>query len=160
MSVNRYKPHLFILPEDNANREIANGFLLDGSVENNQVQVLAAAGGWELVLSKFKRDHVKEMQRYPNRYMILLLDFDNDDRRRGDAENVIPDDLADRVFLLGVWSNPEYLRSELGQSLENIGLTLARECGSIPCFSTITRSGIALAPTFARCFSPRHNRRS
>jgi hypothetical protein len=28
MGLNRYKPHLFVLPEDDANRQIANRFLL------------------------------------------------------------------------------------------------------------------------------------
>lgn len=28
MSVNKYKPHVLVLPEDDANRQLANGFLL------------------------------------------------------------------------------------------------------------------------------------
>ena len=29
MSVNKYQPHVLVLPEDDANRQLANGFLLD-----------------------------------------------------------------------------------------------------------------------------------
>jgi len=28
MSINKYEPHLLVLPEDDANRKIANGFIL------------------------------------------------------------------------------------------------------------------------------------
>jgi hypothetical protein len=31
MAVNRYKPHIYVVPEDDANRQIANGFLLHPS---------------------------------------------------------------------------------------------------------------------------------
>jgi hypothetical protein len=49
MSVNRYKQHVLILPEDDANRQIANGFLLD--VNARQVQVQNVGGGWSAVLA-------------------------------------------------------------------------------------------------------------
>ncbi|HEX4229241.1 MAG TPA: hypothetical protein VHZ07_11265 [Bryobacteraceae bacterium] len=61
MSVNKFKPHVLILPEDDANRQLANGFLLalDPIVQRN-VQVLPVAGGWIEVLHCFKSDHVAE----------------------------------------------------------------------------------------------------
>jgi hypothetical protein len=31
MSVNKYLPHVLVLPEDDANRQMANGFFLDQS---------------------------------------------------------------------------------------------------------------------------------
>ena len=43
MSVNKFRQHVFVLPEDDANRQLANGFLLDLSVR--QVQILPEAGG-------------------------------------------------------------------------------------------------------------------
>jgi hypothetical protein len=39
-----------------------------------------------------------------------------------------PEDVRDRVFLLGIQSEPEPLRKEYGDSLENIGKALATEC--------------------------------
>ena len=44
MSVNVYKPHVLVLPEDDANREIANGFLLAPSLKLRNIQVLPCAG--------------------------------------------------------------------------------------------------------------------
>ena len=44
MSVNRHKPHLLVLPEDDANRQLARGFELE--LSTRQFQVLQPAGGW------------------------------------------------------------------------------------------------------------------
>ena len=55
MSVNRYKPHLLILPEDGANRQIANGFILHPSIAARHVQVLGEAGGWCSVIDKLEK---------------------------------------------------------------------------------------------------------
>jgi len=41
---------------------------------------------------------------------------------------VIPDRLKERVFVLGVWTNPEELRRECGESYERIGLAMAKDC--------------------------------
>ncbi|KAM3090094.1 hypothetical protein ACKFKG_30775 [Phormidesmis sp. 146-35] len=32
MSIDKYQPHLLVLPEDDANRQVAIGFLLDPSL--------------------------------------------------------------------------------------------------------------------------------
>jgi hypothetical protein len=45
MSVNRYKPHVFILPEDGADHELADGFQLHPSLVNSrQIQVMPIVG--------------------------------------------------------------------------------------------------------------------
>ena len=59
--------------------------------------------------------------------MVLLMDFDRKQERLGKAKAVIPDRLTDRVFVLGVWSEPEDLKPELG-SYETIGSKLAADC--------------------------------
>ncbi len=127
MSVNRYQPHVLVLPEDDANRQLANGFLLDQSLSTRKIQVLEEAGGWNEVLDRFKSDHVIELDRYPQRFMVLLIDFDGREDRLGTARAVIPDHLKDRVFVLGAWSEPEALRQDLG-SYETIGLAMAKDC--------------------------------
>ena len=81
MSVNRYLPHVLVLPEDDANRQLANGFLLDQYVSTHKIQVLPEVGGWTQVLELFLSDHVVEMDRYRGRFMVLLIDFDG--RKRG-----------------------------------------------------------------------------
>ena len=129
MSVNVYKPHVLVVPEDDADRDIANGFLLDPSLKPRNIQVLPHVGGWVKVLGSFLEDHVAGLRRYPSRYLVLLIDFDDHiDERTAKFKESIPHDLVDRVFLLGTSSEPEPLRKQCGDSLENIGKALAAEC--------------------------------
>ena len=53
MSVNKYMPHVLVLPEDDANRQLANGFQLDESLATRKMQILEEAGGWQEVLHCF-----------------------------------------------------------------------------------------------------------
>src|SRR6266478_2823150 len=100
MSVNKYHPHVLVLPEDGANRQLANGFLLDQRLSTWKIQVLEEAGGWTQVLEHFLSDHVMAMDRYPGRFMVLLIDFDGREERLQDAKQKIPGRLTDRVFIL------------------------------------------------------------
>ncbi len=129
MSVNKYLPHIFVLPEDDANRQLANGFLLDDSlsIRRRRIQVLEEVGGWTEVLERFKSDHVNEMDRNPHRFMVLLIDFDGNEDRLNLAKAAIPERLTARVFVLGSLSAPEALKPTLG-SYETIGLKLAKDC--------------------------------
>ncbi|MDI3287949.1 hypothetical protein [Polyangium sp. 15x6] len=126
MSVNKHKPHWLILPEDDANRQIANGFLL--AFPDKNIQVLPPARGWPHVRDSFEREHNGEMQRYPERLMVLLVDFDNQVDRRAEVTSEVLDSLRDRVFVLGAYVHPEELKKALGMSYEKIGKALAREC--------------------------------
>ena len=51
MSVNKYNPHLIILPEDDHNLQIAKGFRRDLNVKD-VIQVLAVARGWKKVMKE------------------------------------------------------------------------------------------------------------
>ncbi len=88
MAVNAFRPHLVMVPEDDANKALAIEFFLklpDMPVRAYQVEPVA--GGW------------------------------------------VPDGLQDRVFVLGVWSEPEALQSARGHAkLSTIAHALAREC--------------------------------
>jgi hypothetical protein len=128
MSVNKNKPHVLVLPEDDANRQLAVGFLGDDSLSSpRQIQVLEVAGGWSRVLDSFTEDHVYDMERFPNRLMLLLIDFDDKQDRLQFVQSKIPNPLTNRVFVLGTLTEPEDLKKDLG-SLETIGLALARDC--------------------------------
>lgn len=127
MSVNRYSPHVYVLPEDDANRQIANGFLLEPSLADSRIRVLEEAGGWRETLDRFCSIYAAEMDRFPARFMVLLIDFDGRTDRLEAAKNRIPEHLTNRVFILGALNEPEDLRQELG-SYETIGLALARDC--------------------------------
>ena len=67
------------------------------------------------------------MARNVNRFMVLLIDFDGRQDRLDNVRAAIPSYLADRVFVLGAWSEPEELRRALG-SYETIGLAMAKDC--------------------------------
>ena len=67
------------------------------------------------------------MDRYANRFMVLLIDFDGREDRLNTMMAAIPDHSKDRVFVLGAWSEPEELRQNLG-SYETIGLAMAKDC--------------------------------
>jgi len=125
MAVNKYNEHVLILPEDDANRQLANGFMLE--FDTRQVQVLPVAGGWRVVCSDFKKNHVSDMRKYPERYLVLLIDFDDDLERLNLVKQDIPEDLSDRVFVLGSLGEPEDLRKQLG-SFEKIGKKMADDC--------------------------------
>ena len=127
MSVNKYLPHVLVLPEDNANRQLANGFQLDPVLATRRMQILEEAGGWQEILARFKTDHLSEMDRHAGRVLVLLIDFDGKEDRLNTAKAAMPNRLKDRVFVLGAWSEPEELRPSLG-SYETIGLAMARDC--------------------------------
>jgi hypothetical protein len=121
--MNKYAPHVLVLPEDDANRQIANGFGLEiGGLR--QFQILGPAGGWHKVLELFRSVHIAEMERCASRTMVLLVDFDESSGRLGQLKEVIPSHLSDRVFVLGVWTEPE----DLPQGLKETGESLATDC--------------------------------
>ena len=128
MSVNKHLPHVLVLPEDDANRQLANGFFLalDQRVARS-MQVLEEVGGWNQVLERFKSDHISGMGKYQDRFVVLLIDFDDRADRLNRAKAEIPPDLIDRVFVLGAFTEPEALKAELGP-YEAIGSALAKDC--------------------------------
>ena len=63
------------------------------------------------------------------RHVLALVDFDGDAGRRNEVLAVVPPDFHERVFVLGVWTNPEELKATLGVgSFEAIGEALANAC--------------------------------
>lgn len=128
MSVNKYLPHILVLPEDEADSDIANGFLLNPQLNERSIQVLPYAGGWKVVIERFTKDFAPTMRQYPGRFFVLLIDFDEEESRFDYVKQQIPDDLIDRVFILGILSTPEKLKKSLGKNLEAIGEALSANC--------------------------------
>lgn len=128
MSKNNYPPHVSVLPEDDANRQLVAGFRLDPYLSSHRVNVLRVAGGWIKVLDYFQSRHIAEMRKNQNRFMVLLIDFDGREDRLDKAKAVVPGDLKDRVFILGAWGEPEDLRRSGLGSYETIGKALAKDC--------------------------------
>jgi hypothetical protein len=128
LGVNNARPHIFVLPEDAANRDLANGFHLRVAWNKyRQMYVLKPAGGWLEVLRIFESEHISQMDRFANRFMLLLIDFDGDIARLEIVKARIPSRLAERVFVLGVLSEPEELKAQEG-SYETIGQRMAQDC--------------------------------
>ncbi len=131
MSVNVYQHHVMVLPEDDANRQIVNGFLLDPSLNERAIQVLPIVGGWAKVRDDFVAVQVAYLRKYPKRHLVLLMDFDGHfTERMLHFQRVIPGDVCGRVYLLGTQDEPEPLRKACGVSLEKIGVQLANACAS------------------------------
>ena len=80
------------------------------------------------VLETFRDEHVADMKRRKDRHIVLLIDFDEQAERLQKAKDFVPEELNSRVFVLGVWSQPEKLRAALNCSREKIGDRLADEC--------------------------------
>lgn len=128
MRPNSYRPHILVIPEDDANRQMANGFVQHPDVLDRAIQILPVAGGWTHVVKCFKTDHIAYMRKYRTRLMILLIDFDRKEDRLPQVKTAIPVDLEDRVFVLGAFSEPEDLTKERLGALEEIGKKLANDC--------------------------------
>ena len=62
MSINKHRPHILVLPEDDANRQIANGFILDLNLDRRAIQVLPEARGWTDVVDKFTNNYASTMR--------------------------------------------------------------------------------------------------
>jgi hypothetical protein len=128
MSFDKYRPHLWLIPEDRANSQLANGFVLHDSVDSRRMTIDREADGWPKALSFLAERGVRMAQQYPKLYILMLIDFDNIVDRRILFEEKIPDGLKPRVFVIGSRIEAEDLKREFGMSLEQIGMRIAQEC--------------------------------
>lgn len=127
--MNRYKDHVYVIPEDDCDRQLADGFVLHDQVKTPRIQVMPPAGGWREVLKEFQTEYIKRLREDPKGHVVLLIDYDGDYRnRRAEFEQAIPDDLKQRVFVIGTSQTPEELRKAMGKSFEQIGKDLADDC--------------------------------
>ena len=125
---NNYRPHIHVLAEDDHNRQIANGFLLELN-DNRAVKVLPLADGWKKAVEEFRKEHESKMRQFSERMMVFLIDFDNNyEKRLSYVERYIPQELKARVFVLGVLSEPRNLKTDINKSYEEIGKALAKDC--------------------------------
>jgi hypothetical protein len=129
MGVNKERPHLVVIPEDEANLQLVNGFIGYFAVNSRQLGLESPAGGWMPALTLFRSDYITYLRKHRQGYVVILIDFDGQgDARRATCEEEVPDDLKGRVFVLGTRDEPEALRREIKQSLESIGESAARDC--------------------------------
>ncbi|MTJ49312.1 hypothetical protein [Dolichospermum sp. UHCC 0259] len=62
MSPNEYRPHLIVLGEDDAHRQIVNGFCLDLNVNPDVIQLLENARGWGHIMDEFKDVYIQKLR--------------------------------------------------------------------------------------------------
>lgn len=128
-SVNRFESHVFIIPEDDADRQIARGFMLHACVDQRRARVVEPAGGWARVLDVFVEEYVRLLNENQHTHVVMLIDFDgNPDSRRAKFDAIIPEEARSRAFVIGPHDKPETLRKSLGKGYEDIGRALADDC--------------------------------
>ena len=128
MSINKPKRHILVVPEDMQIVRLQMSSFLILLLMRLPFQLMPLNGGWTKVVEKFKNDYINSLRRFHERRIVLIVDFDNSKSRLLQIRNDIPEDLIDRVFILGVQSEPEDLKRELGRHLEDIGKSLSQDC--------------------------------
>jgi hypothetical protein len=127
--MNKFQPHVFVIPEDKADEDISNGFALHDSVNGRRIQVMPAAGGWAKVITTFEEEYVPRLMSHRLGHVVMVIDFDGHFAARMKRfQKAIPDELVDRVFVVGSLRTPEGLKAALNLTLEEIGKRLAQEC--------------------------------
>ena len=78
---------------------------------------------------RFEVEILPKLPTYPHRLVLLLIDCDACIERLQELRESVPADFASRVFVLGVRTEPERLRRELG-SFTTIGESIADHCNA------------------------------
>lgn len=128
IAVNEYRPHVYVIPEDDADRQFAAGFELDFRLVPRAMQIMPVAGGWEKVIAKILADYVPKVRSNPYTHIVGIIDCDNRPDRIAELLSRIPADVRDRIFLLGTRDDPQAFRNAVRLSFEKIGIRLADEC--------------------------------
>lgn len=128
MAANRYAPHLYVIPEDDANRQIAVGFEKDYRIKPRSIQIIGPAGGWKKALEKLSDDYYRILESNHNSRVLVIIDCDGDAERISRALGEVPAHLRGRVFIVGTMSEPEVLKKTFNTTLEKIGQAIADEC--------------------------------
>ena len=126
MSINKYDNFLIIETEDDANRQILNGFMKGVGLNIRKIQLSNHCSGWSSVINKFESKMISYLNEYQKGYVIMVIDFDDHyDERKRMIEEKIPSNLYNRVFVLGAKKEPEDLKRNLGLNYEAIGEKMA-----------------------------------
>jgi len=127
MSINKHRPHVIVIPEDDANRQLALGFIL--FLSSKSIAVHHPTRGWKKALDALLRDHIEPLRSIRSRHVILLIDFDGDFKRRKEHfERQLPDEIRERIYLIGCLNEPENLKKDCNMTFEKIGTALAQSC--------------------------------
>ena len=131
--MNKSSEHVYVIPEDDADRQIAVGFIEHHSVKDSRIKVMPVAGGWMNVLKTFVDEYIQNLKNNPKAHVVMLIDFDGwFEQRRKKFEQEIPDEIKPRVFVVGSKNTPQTLKRALNYqfSFSKIGDSLADECAT------------------------------
>jgi hypothetical protein len=107
---------------------MVNGFSTLLEINERQFYVYDLARGWERgkeTLLKLSKGYMRE---YPSSYALLIVDFDGNAHRGSEIKNQIPEEVRDRVFVVGVLNEPVNLKNSTGMKFEQLGLQIAEGC--------------------------------
>jgi hypothetical protein len=80
----------------------------------------------------YTKNQLTFLQKYRKRHLVLLIDFDGQvEERTRLFKEAFPQDVQERVYLLGTLDEPEPLRRDRGVPLEKIGEELASACANV-----------------------------
>ena len=129
--MNKYVSHVYVIPEDDRDRQLADGFVLHHQVKDARIQVVPPAGGWAKVLETFRDEYIPRLRDYPDSHVVMLIDFDDQvEARTARFDEEIPEEFEARVFVIGSSDEPETLRKALKIGFEEIGRRLADDCAA------------------------------
>lgn len=131
--MNFHTPHLLILPEDEHDQRLANGFAGHINIDRRKIQMLAFANGWHKAQARITEPGSNEIQhltRFSSAHLLVVLDFDKQSGRLQEIRDKIPPTIAERIYILGTWDEPQTLKKQLGYKLsfEAIGAALLEDC--------------------------------
>lgn len=126
MAVNRYKPHVVVLPEDDATRSLVVGFSDHCS---GPIDLKLSQGGWPKVLAEFEHRYVKYLRTYADAHVVMVIDYDDDFASRLTLfQAAMPADVAARVYVLGALTEAETLKNQQALKYGPLGAIMADEC--------------------------------
>lgn len=126
MAVNREKPHVVVLPEDDATRSLVVGF---SDHCNGPIELKIPLGGWPKVLAEFEHRYVKYLRTYADAHVVMVIDYDDQPATRLPMfQAAMPPDVSNRAYVLGALSEAEVLKRQQALKYGPLGKTLAEEC--------------------------------
>lgn len=114
--MNEYRPHLKILCEDEINQNFAKGFILGlNSYQflHPQIETIKdVAGGWNKAVNGLNEVWLNQLKQNKYLFLLILIDSDGNSNRLNAVLSTIPNDLKERVFVMGCLDEPETLKQQ------------------------------------------------
>lgn len=127
--MNKYRPCVYVLPEDEALDRVATGFAGELAEDRSRAfNIAPPTGGWKKTIAQTK----DLLKKHNEAYIVLLVDFDKNTHGAKERRSYITSDFSaveqGRVFVIGASDEIEKLTASLKASRDEIGQRVAREC--------------------------------